>query len=161
MKCPNCGYKDSKVTDTRTSDEGDSIMRRRQCLECSHKFKTKELAETKPITVIKRDGTPQVFNKDKLLQGMISSCEKRPVEIERLDLAANQIIAKLNSVIEEKITSDTIGELCLEKLREIDQVAYVRFASVYRRFQDVDSFRAELDRLQTQSEKKPEKTGEN
>ena len=147
MKCPYCGYAESKVIDTRPADEGERIRRRRECLRCEKRFTTYEMIETTPLMVVKRDGSREVFDRDKLLNGMIKSCEKRPVSLSALEDAVGDIVAQLQNGLEREVPSARIGELCMEKLRGIDQVAYVRFASVYRQFQDVNSFLEELQRL--------------
>ncbi len=147
MKCPYCGYTESKVIDTRPADEGERIRRRRECLRCEKRFTTYEVIETTPLMVVKRDGSREVFDRDKLLGGMIKSCEKRPVAFSVLEDAVADITTQIQNGLEREVPSARIGELCMEKLRKIDQVAYVRFASVYRQFQDVNSFFEELQRL--------------
>lgn len=144
MKCPYCSYYESKVIDTRPADEGERIRRRRECLKCEKRFTTYEIIETTPVVVIKKDGSREVFSRDKLLRGMIKSCEKRPVSLSVLENAVSEIEATLQNHLEREVHSTHIGELCMEKLKEIDQVAYVRFASVYRQFQDINSFLTEL-----------------
>ncbi|MEG1942417.1 MAG: transcriptional regulator NrdR [Angelakisella sp.] len=144
MKCPYCGYIESKVIDTRPADEGERIRRRRECLKCEKRFTTYEIIETTPLMVIKKDGSREVFSRDKLLRGMIKSCEKRPVTLSVLENAVSEIETTLQNQLEREVPSTKIGELCMEKLKEIDQVAYVRFASVYRQFQDINSFLTEL-----------------
>ncbi len=144
MRCPYCGYTESKVIDTRPTDEGERIRRRRECLRCEKRFTTYEIIETTPLMVIKRDGSREVFSRDKLLSGMIKSCEKRPVSLSALEDAVADIVAQLQNHLEREVSSAVIGEMCMEKLRKIDQVAYVRFASVYRQFQDIHSFLEEL-----------------
>lgn len=144
MKCPYCGYTESKVIDTRPTDEGERIRRRRECLRCEKRFTTYEVIETTPLMVVKRDGSREVFSCDKLLAGMIKSCEKRQVPLSVLEEAVADIVAQLQNRLDREVSSALIGELCMEKLRGIDQVAYVRFASVYRQFQDINSFFQEL-----------------
>lgn len=144
MKCPYCSYYESKVIDTRPADEGERIRRRRECLKCEKRFTTYEIIETTPVMVIKKDGSREVFSRDKLLRGMIKSCEKRPVTLSVLEKAVSEIETSLQNHLEREVPSTRIGELCMEKLKEIDQVAYVRFASVYRQFQDINSFLIEL-----------------
>lgn len=144
MKCPYCNYYESKVIDTRPADEGERIRRRRECLKCEKRFTTYEIIETTPVMVIKKDGSREVFSRDKLLRGMIKSCEKRPVALSVLENAVSEIETSLQNHLEREVPSTRIGELCMEKLKEIDQVAYVRFASVYRQFQDINSFLTEL-----------------
>ncbi len=144
MKCPICGAPDSRVLDSRPVEEGASIKRRRECPACGKRFTTYEMVETAPITVLKKDGSRELFDRHKLLTGIIRSCQKRPVDVERV---VSEIESELvNSLITE-VTSRRIGELVMQKLREIDEVAYVRFASVYREFRDVDTFYAELEDL--------------
>lgn len=166
MKCPFCGYAESKVIDSRPTDEGERIRRRRECLRCEKRFTTYEIIETTPLMVIKRDGSREVFSRDKLLNGMIKSCEKRPVSLSVLEDAVTDIETQLQNRLEREVNSSLIGELCMEKLRGVDQVAYVRFASVYRQFQDIQSFLEELQKLSDSlSEDLPEqelpKPGEN
>ena len=154
MKCPFCGYTESKVIDTRPTDEGERIRRRRECLKCEKRFTTYEVIETTPLMVIKRDGSREVFSRDKLLSGMIKSCEKRPVSLSALEEAVADIMTTLQNRLEKEVPSTQIGELCMEKLGGIDQVAYVRFASVYRQFKDINSFLEELKSILENEEKK-------
>lgn len=144
MKCPYCSYYESKVIDTRPADEGERIRRRRECLKCEKRFTTYEIIETTPVVVVKKDGSREVFSRDKLLRGMIKSCEKRPVALSVLENAVAEIETSLQNHLDREVPSARIGELCMEKLAGIDQVAYVRFASVYRQFQDINSFLTEL-----------------
>lgn len=148
MKCPSCGYTESKVIDSRPSDDGERIRRRRECLSCGTRFTTYEVIETTPLMVIKRDNSRQAFNKEKLLNGLLRACEKRPVSLETLEHLVDQIEYTLNNSFVKEVSSQEIGELTLQKLKDIDLVAYVRFASVYRDFKDVDSFLSELKNLQ-------------
>ena len=147
MKCPYCGYSESKVIDTRPTDEGERIRRRRECLGCEKRFTTYEIIETTPLMVIKKDGSREVFSRDKLLAGMIKSCEKRPVPLSVLEEAVTDIMTSLQNQLEREVPSSVVGELCMEKLKGIDQVAYVRFASVYRQFKDINSFLLELKNI--------------
>ena len=147
MKCPFCGYEESKVVDSRPTDESTRIRRRRECLKCSGRFTTSEVVESVPIVVVKRDKSREVFNRDKLLGGLLKSCEKRPVSMETLVRAVDEIEAKLQNSLDREITSQQIGELAMEKLKAIDEVAYVRFASVYRQFRDINTFMEELKKL--------------
>lgn len=147
MKCPFCGYNESKVIDTRPTDEGEKIRRRRECLGCEKRFTTYEVIETTPLMVIKKDGSREAFSRDKLLSGMIKSCEKRPVALSVLEEAVADIETILQNRMEREVPSAQVGELCMEKLKGIDQVAYVRFASVYRQFKDINSFLAELKNI--------------
>ena len=147
MKCPFCGYFDSKVNDSRPAEDGGKIRRRRECLKCGARFTTYEIIETTPIIVIKRDKTRQSFDRQKILGGLIKACEKRPVPFESLERAAAEIEQQLSNSLEREVSSEKIGELCMQKLKEIDPVAYVRFASVYRQFEDIDTFKKELKKL--------------
>ena len=144
MKCPFCGHADSKVIDSRPPDEGERIRRRRECLSCEKRFTTYEVVETTPLMVIKRDGSREAFDRAKLLSGMLKSCEKRPVSLSTLETAVGEIETTLQNSLEREVSSTEIGELAMEKLKNIDQVAYVRFASVYRQFKDINSFLSEL-----------------
>ena len=147
MKCPFCGFPESKVVDSRPSEEGTKIRRRRECLSCSKRFTTYETMETLPFMVIKKDKSREVFDKTKLLNGLLRGCEKRPVSIETLEQVVNDIESSLLNSLEREVSTVKIGELVLEHLRKSDEVAYVRFASVYRQFADVESFMEELKRL--------------
>ena len=144
MRCPYCGYEESKVIDSRPTEEGEKIRRRRECLKCQKRFTTYETIETLPIVVVKKDKSRQVFDKNKLMGGMLRACEKRPVPLEVIEAAVNDIEAALQNSVDREVTSIKIGELAMDKLKEIDEVAYVRFASVYRQFRDVNSFMDEL-----------------
>ena len=147
MKCPYCGYSESKVIDSRPADEGTSIRRRRECLSCAKRFTTYETVESLPMVVIKKDGSRQSFDKQKVLGGMIRACEKRPVPLAELERIADEIEQDLQNSMDREICTADIGERVMEKLRYVDQVAYVRFASVYRQFKDIDTFMAELNKL--------------
>ena len=147
MRCPFCGYEESKVIDSRPTDEGEKIRRRRECLQCQKRFTTYEIIETLPIVVVKKDKSRQVFDRTKLIGGMLRACEKRPVSLEMIEEAVDDIEAALQNSIDREVTSIKIGELAMDKLKNIDEVAYVRFASVYRQFRDVNSFMDELARL--------------
>ena len=147
MKCPFCGYEESKVIDSRPTDEGERIRRRRECLKCTKRFTTYEMIESLPIIVIKKDGSRETFDRQKLLTGMLRACEKRPVSIEMLDHAISDIETVIQNSLDREVSSDKIGELVMEKLKEIDEVAYVRFASVYRQFKDINTFMTELNKL--------------
>lgn len=144
MKCPFCGYEESKVIDSRPTDEGERIRRRRECIQCAKRFTTYEVIETVPVIVVKKDLSREVFDRTKLLKGMLRACASRPVNVEALDHAIDQIEFSLQSTSDREVTSVKIGELAMEKLREIDEVAYVRFVSVYREFDSIDSFREVL-----------------
>lgn len=147
MKCPYCSHDESKVIDSRPTDEGEKIRRRRECLKCGKRFTTYEVIESVPILVIKRDKSREAFDSQKLLNGMLRACEKRPVEYATLEKAINEIEATIQNSFEREITSEKIGELVMDKLKDIDEVAYVRFASVYRQFTDVSTFIAEVNKL--------------
>lgn len=147
MKCPFCGNLESKVVDSRPSDEGASIRRRRECLECHKRFTTYETIESLPLVVIKKEGSRQTFDRDKLLGSMLKACEKRSVPLADLERMAGEIEQALQNDMEREVSSSVIGDLVMEKLKEVDEVAYVRFASVYRQFKDIGTFKEELDRL--------------
>ncbi len=147
MRCPFCGHEESKVSNSRPTDDGQRIRRRRECLKCQKRFTTFEIIETVPIVVVKKDGSRQEFDRDKLLRGFLRSCDKRPVSLSTLEKAADEIEYAISNSMEQEISSEKIGELAMEKLRGIDEVAYVRFASVYRQFKDISTFKKELDRL--------------
>lgn len=147
MKCPYCGFTDSKVIDSRPTDDGGSIRRRRGCLRCRKRFTTYETVEQLPMMVIKRDGSRQVFDKQKLLRGMIRACYKRQVSAADLERAANEVEQEVRNSMKREVSTEFIGELVMEKLKALDEVSYVRFASVYRQFKDISTFRDELDRI--------------
>ncbi|MGF0094880.1 transcriptional repressor NrdR [Peptoniphilus sp. AGMB00490] len=145
MKCPFCGYNDSKVLDTRPTDEGYTIRRRRECLKCQKRFTTYEKIEQSPVMVIKKDGNRQAFDREKIIKGMIKSCEKRPVSADKIEEAVNNIEKKIENSMRREITSLEIGEMVMNELKDLDEVSYVRFASVYREFKDLQSFVDELE----------------
>ena len=147
MKCPYCGHPESKVIDSRPADENASIRRRRECLSCAKRFTTYETVESLPMVVIKKDGSRQSFDRQKVLRGMIRACEKRPVPLAELELIADEIEQELQNSMEREIRTEDVGEKVMDRLRKVDQVAYVRFASVYRQFKDLDTFMAELNKL--------------
>ena len=147
MKCPFCGNNDSKVIDSRPTEDNQRIRRRRECMSCQKRFTTFETVEITPITVIKKDGSMQAFNRDKILAGMIKSCEKRPVSIDTLDNIIDEIEIIIQNSLDREVSSEKIGELVMEKLKKVDEVAYVRFASVYRQFKDINTFMSELNKL--------------
>ena len=147
MKCPYCGYSESKVIDSRPADENSSIRRRRECLSCGKRFTTYETVESLPMVVVKKDGSRQSFDRRKVLGGMIRACEKRPVPLAELEKIAEEIEQDLQNSMEREISTEAIGEKGMERLRNVDQVAYVRFASVYRQFKDIDTFMTELNKL--------------
>lgn len=147
MKCPFCSFEESKVIDSRPTDEGERIRRRRECLECGKRFTTYEMIESLPIIVIKKDGSRETFDRQKLMTGMLRACEKRPVSIETLDRVIDDIEANIQNNLDREVSSDKIGELVMNELKNIDEVAYVRFASVYRQFKDINTFMDELNKL--------------
>jgi transcriptional repressor NrdR len=146
MRCPSCGFADSKVIDSRHVEEGNSIRRRRECLACQKRYTTFEMIETVQIIVTKKNGAKELFDKNKLLSGLLKACQKRPVNAD--DIAA-EIEAELQNSLRTEITTGEIGEIVMNKLKEKDEVAYVRFASVYREFKDIETFMAELRRLKS------------
>ena len=149
MKCPYCGFEESKVIDSRPTDEGERIRRRRECMSCTKRFTTYEIIESVPIVVVKKDKSREVFNRDKLLNGLLRACEKRPVSLERLENMIDEIEVLLQNSLDREVSSDKIGELVMDKLKDVDEVAYVRFASVYRQFKDIGTFMSELNKLLT------------
>ena len=150
MKCPFCGFIDSKVIDSRPAEEGATIRRRRECLACGKRFTTFEVIERLPLVVVKRDGSRQSFDKVKLINGMVRACEKRPVSLQTLEGIADEIEQELQSNLEREISTVEIGEMVMSRLKDIDEVAYVRFASVYRSFKDINTFMEELSKLLTE-----------
>ena len=147
MRCPYCANPESKVVDSRPSDEGTSIRRRRECLVCHRRFTTYETMESLPLVVIKRDGSRQAFDKGKVLGGMLRACEKRPVAFDALERIADEIEQTLQNEMTREITTTQIGEMVMERLRNVDEVAYIRFVSVYRQFKDISTFMEELRKL--------------
>ena len=147
MKCPYCGYSESKVIDSRPAEEGSSIRRRRECLSCKKRFTTYETVESLPMVVIKKDGSRQSFDRRNVLGGMIRACEKRPVPRGDLETIAAEIEQELQNSMEREISTTVIGEQVMTRLKKVDEVAYVRFASVYRQFKDIDTFMTELSKL--------------
>jgi len=147
MVCPKCGFEESKVVDSRNVEEYNSIRRRRECLNCKNRFTTYEKIEYTPIIVIKKNGTREQFDRDKVINGMIRACEKRPVSLEQIEETAEQIEMELNNSLVKEIDSTKIGDIVIEKLKELDKIAYVRFASVYREFKDIAEFKKELNKL--------------
>ena len=147
MKCPFCSFEESKVIDSRPTDEGQRIRRRRECLSCGKRFTTYEIIESLPIIVIKKDKSRETFNRDKLMTGLLRACEKRPVSIDTLDNMIDEIETTLQNSLDREVSSEKIGQLVMEKLKKIDEVAYVRFASVYRQFKDINTFMRELNKL--------------
>ncbi len=147
MKCPFCSFEESKVIDSRPTDEGEKIRRRRECISCGKRFTTYEIIESVPIIVVKKDKSRQAFDRVKLFNGMLRACEKRPVSIEQIDKVVSEIEAELQNSLDREVTSVHIGELVMDKLKGLDEVAYVRFASVYRQFKDINTFMDELAKL--------------
>ncbi len=147
MKCPFCGDQESKVVDSRRSEDGQSIRRRRECLNCQRRFTTYEMVESLPIIVIKRDGTRQNFDRNKILNSMIRAFDKRKVDLEDLDRITTEIEQAIQNSLVREITADKLGEMVMERIKPMDEVAYIRFASVYRRFQDVNGFVREVSRF--------------
>ena len=147
MKCPFCGCEESKVIDSRPTDKNERIRRRRECVQCGKRFTTYEVIEDVPIIVIKKDKSREVFDRTKVLKGMLRACEKRPVTSTELENAINEIEATLQSATDRQVTSVRIGELIMEKLKDIDEVAYVHFASVYKAFDSASSFIEEISKL--------------
>lgn len=147
MKCPFCFYAETKVIDSRPDPDGKRIKRRRECLSCAKRFVTYETVHAVPLIVIKKDNSREIFDRNKVLNGMLRACEKRPVSIDRIEQAVDEIESTLQSSLENEISSYKIGELAMAKLKNIDEVAYVRFASVYRSFADINTFMKELKSL--------------
>jgi len=155
LNCPYCGDSETKVIDTRPADEGASIRRRRECTQCRNRFTTYEKIEEVPLVVVKKDTTRESFNRNKLLGGIIRACEKRPVSMEQIEHLVDWIEKKLQNTLDREVSSQAIGELVMLKLKELDEVAYVRFASVYRQFKDINTFVDELTKLLNEK-KRPE-----
>lgn len=147
MKCPYCSFDESKVIDSRPADDGERIRRRRECLGCGKRFTTHEVIETVPVVVVKRDKSREVFNRSKLMGGFLRACEKRPVSMDQIEACIDSIESKLQNGLDREVTSDRIGELAMDALRGLDDVAYIRFASVYKNFADIGTFREELNKL--------------
>lgn len=147
MKCPYCEYTESKVIDSRPTDEDEAIRRRRECLNCGKRFTTYEKVESIPLMVIKKDGSRQMFDVQKLLNGIMRACEKRPVSMSEMERMAEEIETAAQNLMEHEIKSDQLGEMVMDKLRDVDEVAYVRFASVYREFRDLNTFVEEVNKL--------------
>ena len=147
MKCPYCGFEESKVIDSRPTDEGQRIRRRRECLECAKRFTTYEVIESLPIIVIKKDKSRETFNRDKLMTGLLRACEKRPVTSAQIDDMVMSIEKQVQSIAEKEIDSSTIGEMVMSELERVDKVSYIRFASVYKQFEDVTKFKEFIELL--------------
>lgn len=155
MNCPFCGYDDSRVVDSRPADEGNSIRRRRECLRCLKRFTTYETIERMTLSIMKRDGSRQVYDRKKLREGLLKACEKRPVALEQIEQIVDRIEQKIFSSPSDEVSSQMIGELVMEQLRKVDEIAYVRFASVYRQFKDINTFVAELNSMLTEKTETP------
>lgn len=147
MRCLFCGHLESKVIDSRSTEEGTTIRRRRECLECGKRFTTYEKIETIPMIVVKKDGLRETFDREKVLNGILRACEKRPVTLSDIEKLIDDIESKLYNMLEREVTSDRIGEMVMERLKDLDDIAYVRFASVYRQFKDINSFMDELAKI--------------
>lgn len=147
MKCPFCNFEESKVIDSRPTDEGQRIRRRRECLNCTKRFTTYEIIENMPIIVIKKDKSRETFDRNKLMNGLLRACEKRPVSFDTIEGMIDEIETVLQNSLDREVSSEKIGELVMEKLKSVDEVAYVRFASVYRQFKDINTFMKELNKL--------------
>ena len=147
MKCPFCGYLESKVIDSRSTEESNAIRRRRECLRCSKRYTTYEKVEDIPILVIKKDLSRESFNKEKIISGLIKACQKRPVSRAQIEEIASDIERNISNKMMVEIKSDYIGEMIMERLKDIDEVSYVRFASVYRQFKDINTFMEEIKNL--------------
>ena len=150
MKCPFCGFLESKVIDSRPADESTSIRRRRECLACKKRFTTYETIESLPLVVIKRDGSRQTFDKAKLINGMVRACDKRKIPLPVLEQIADEIEQELQGALDREVTTEEVGEMVMRRLQNVDEVAYVRFASVYRSFKDINTFMEELSKLLTE-----------
>ena len=157
MRCPYCQHTDTKVTDSRTTDEGNSIRRRRECINCGRRFTTYEIIEEVPLMVLKKNGRRELFDRGKLLNGLLRACDKRTVPMSVMEQVVNDVERDIRNEINQEVTTDRIGELVLQQLKDIDQVAYVRFASVYRKFDNIDSFMEELKALKKLDAKKPKR----
>ena len=156
MKCCFCGHTESKVIDSRPTDEGASIRRRRECLACGKRFTTYETIETVSVMVVKKDKSREAFDREKLLKGLLRACEKRPVPVKQLENLVDEVETTVQNMLEREVTSEAIGEMVMERLKKIDDIAYIRFASVYRQFRDIESFMKELQEiLDSRGEKKP------
>ena len=147
MRCPFCNYSESRVIDSRPAEEGTTIRRRRECLSCQKRFTTYEIIERMPLVVIKRDGSRESFDKVKIINGVIRACEKRPVTMSQIESLAEDIELELRGRLESEVKSEVVGEMVMARLKDLDEVAYVRFASVYRSFKDINTFREELTKL--------------
>ena len=157
MRCLYCGNLESKVVDSRSTDDGTAIRRRRECLNCGRRFTTYEKIESVPIIVVKKDGSRQPYDREKLQRGIMNACASRPVSIDMVDHMLDEIETTVHNSLEREVSSVKIGEMVMDRLRKIDEVSYVRFASVYKQFKDIDTFKAELEKLVAKSRKKKKK----
>ena len=156
MKCPRCGFEEDKVVDSRTTKEGEAIRRRRECLKCAFRFTTYEYIERAPMMVVKRDGRREQYSREKLLTGLLKACEKRPVSHEQLEKVVDEIEAAIFGKFKNEVKSTELGNLVIEKLQGLDEIAYVRFASVYRQFKDINQFMSEVRGLLDRQKERPE-----
>lgn len=152
MRCPKCDFEETKVIDTRTTEDGKKVRRRRECISCTHRFTTYEKIEESPLLVVKRDGNRQEYNRNKIVNGIIRACEKRPITSEQINTIANNIEKAISNKFTEEIPAKEIGEFVMNELKKVDDVAYVRFASVYREFKDINTFMKELERMLREKE---------
>ena len=159
MKCMYCGCTESKVIDSRSTDEGKAIRRRRECMQCGRRFTTYETIETTPVLVVKNGGNRQAFDPNKIKNGIIKACEKRPVSMTKIDKLVDDIKKEIYNSLEQEITSKRIGEMVMDGLKQIDEVAYVRYASVYRQFTDISSFMEELQTMMKESDRRKDGEG--
>ncbi|HEU4929416.1 MAG TPA: transcriptional regulator NrdR [Candidatus Krumholzibacteria bacterium] len=156
MKCPHCGFEEDKVVDSRTTKEGEAIRRRRECLKCTFRFTTYEYIERAPMMVVKRDGRREQYSREKLLTGLLKACEKRPVSHEQLEKIVDEIEATMFGKFKNEVKSTELGNLVIERLQGLDEIAYVRFASVYRQFKDINQFMSEVRGLLDRQKERPE-----
>ncbi len=156
MRCPRCGFEEDKVVDSRTTKEGEAIRRRRECLQCAFRFTTYEYIERAPMMVVKRDGRREQYSREKLLTGLLKACEKRPVSHEQLEKIVDEIEATIFGKFKNEVKSTELGNLVIEKLQGLDEIAYVRFASVYRQFKDINQFMSEVRGLLDRQKERPE-----
>ena len=156
MRCPRCGFEEDKVVDSRTTKEGEAIRRRRECLQCAFRFTTYEYIERAPMMVVKRDGRREQYSREKLLTGLLKACEKRPVSHEQLEKIVDEIEAAMFGKFKNEVKSTELGNLVIEKLQGLDEIAYVRFASVYRQFKDINQFMSEVRGLLDRQKERPE-----
>lgn len=152
MRCPYCNYNESKVVDSRATEDSSAIRRRRECLRCSKRYTTFENVENIPISVIKKDSSREPFDRNKIINGLVKACEKRPVSRVQIEEIAHEVEKKLSNDMSIEVNSQYIGELIMDKLKDVDQICYVRFASVYRQFKDIDTFIEEVNKLRSDEE---------